>query len=59
MEYEPAGPGQLNPPAVKVGVTVIVAVTAVAPVLVAVKAGIVEVTPLAANPMLVALLVHE
>ena len=50
-------PGQLTPALVKVGVTVIVAVTGKKPVLTAVKAAILPV-PLAARPMLVVLLVH-
>lgn len=52
-----AGPLQLMPPLVKIGVIVMVAVTAVLPVLIAVNDGIVLV-PLAARPMDVLLFVQ-
>jgi hypothetical protein len=51
------GPVQLTDPFVKVGVTVIVAVTGVVPLFVAVKDAILPL-PLAAKPMLVLSFVH-
>ena len=53
------GPWQLMLPLVKVGVTVIVAITGTVPVFNAVKEGIVGPDPLAARPMLVVLFVQE
>jgi hypothetical protein len=52
------GPTQLVPPLVKVGVTVIVPLIAVLPVLLAVNDAILSVVPLAANPIAGLLFVH-
>ena len=54
----PFVPVQVTPESVTVGVTVIVAVTAELPVLIAVNDAIPRPAPLAARPMLVVLLVH-
>ena len=53
-----AGPAQLVPPLVNVGVTVMVAITGEVVVLLAIKGPISPVPP-DAKPMLVVLLVHE
>ena len=57
MEKLFVGPLQLTPLLAKVGVTVMVAVTGIVPVLTAVKLAILP-SPLAAKPMLISLFVQ-